>query len=104
MRVASSDGSPRVVFVEAVAEGGDEGVGEGARRDDAADGGALLARLHRHLAGDLAHEEVELRRAGAGVGAEDRGVEAVGLHGEARRVLDDRAGASAACGRSRPSR
>ena len=39
---------------EAVAEGGDEGVGEGARGDDAADGGALLARLHRHLAGDLA--------------------------------------------------
>ena len=75
---------------QAVAEGGDDGVGEGAGGDDAADRGALLAGLDGHLAGDLADEEVEFGRAGAGVGAEDRGVEAVGLHGEAGGVLDDR--------------
>ena len=62
----------------------------GARHEDAADGGAFLPRLDRHLARDLLDEEVELRRAGGGVGAEDRGVEAVGLHGEADRLLDDR--------------
>ena len=44
----------------------------------------------RHLAGDLLDEEVELRRARPGVGAEDRGVEAVGLHREADGVLDHR--------------
>ena len=54
-----------------------------ARRDNAADGGALLACLHRHLARDLLDEQVELRRAGAGIGTKDRGVEAVSLHGEA---------------------
>ena len=104
MRVASFDGVAEGGLREAVAEGGDERVGEGARGDDAADGGALLARLHGHLAGDLLDEEVELRRAGGGVGAEDRGVEAVGLHGEADGVLDDRRAGCGACGRSRRSR
>ena len=36
---------------------------------------ALLACFGRHLAHDLAHEEIELRRAGLGIRSEDRSVE-----------------------------
>ena len=54
----------------------------------AADRGAFLARLHRHLARDLLDEEIEFGGSGRGIGAEDRGVEAVALgdetHGFAR--------------------
>ena len=58
-------------------------------RDDAADGGAFLARLGGHFAADFLDEEVKLRRAGLRVGAKDRGVEAVLLSHEADRVFQD---------------
>ena len=48
----------------------------------AADGGAFLARLDRHLGDDFGHEQVEFGRAGRGVGAEQRGVETVLLGDE----------------------
>ena len=47
------------------------------------DRGALLTCLGGHLAHDLAHEQLELRAAGAGVGAEHAAVERVGLGREA---------------------
>ena len=59
------------------------------RRHCAADGGALLARLHRHLDRDLAHEQVELGRSGRRVGAEQRGVEAVLLGDELHGLAHD---------------
>ena len=58
-------------------DGGNEG---------AADGGAFLPRLGRHLAHDFLHEQVELRRPGRGVGAEHGGVERVALGDEAHRL------------------
>ncbi len=61
-----------------------------ARRDDATDGGAFLARLDGHFARDFLDEEVEFRRAGHGVRPQDGGVQAVRLHGEAHRIGDDR--------------
>ena len=74
------------------------------RRHGAADRGAFLPRLDRHLGHDFLDEQVELRRARRGVGAEQRGVEAVLLGDEAHRfALDDRM-RCAASARSRPSR
>ena len=68
-----------------------------ARRQSAADRGAFLPGLDRHLARDFLDEQIELRRARRGVGAEQAGVETVGLqretHGLARRCADARAGA-----------
>ncbi len=55
--------------------------------NDAADGGAFLPGLHRHLAVRFLDENIEGGRAGGDVGAEDRGVEAVLLGDEAHRVL-----------------
>ena len=40
------------------------------RHEGAADGGALLPRLHRHLLRDFLDEQVELLGAGRGIGAE----------------------------------
>ena len=71
-----------------------------ARHEGAADGGAFLPGLDRHLARDLLDEQVELRAARRGVGAEQGEVERVGLHGEADRVADHPGcGAQAAAGR-----
>jgi hypothetical protein len=54
------------------------------RRHGAADGGAFLPRLDRHLGRDhFLDEQVELGRARRRVGAEQRGVEAVLLGDEA---------------------
>ena len=47
--------------------------------EDAPHRGALLARLLRHVAHHVLHEEVPRRGAGLHVGAEDGGVERVGL-------------------------
>src|SRR3546814_11268618 len=52
------------------------------RRHGPANGGAFLACLHRHLPRNFLDEEVEFGRAGAGIGAEDGGVEAVPLGDE----------------------
>ncbi len=52
------------------------------RHHRAADGGAFLPGLDRHLVDDLGDEQVEFRRARRGVGAEDRGIEAVLLGDE----------------------
>ena len=54
---------------------------------DAADGRAFLACLGCHFAQDFLDEEGELLRAFGGIGAKDRGVEAVLLGDEACRVL-----------------
>ena len=54
-------------------------------RHGAADGGAFLPRLDRHLARHLLDEQVEFGRARRRVGPEDRGVEAVALGDEADR-------------------
>ena len=74
------------------------------RRHGTADGGAFLARLGGHLARDLLDEQIEFGRAGRGVRAEDRGVEAVPLGDEAHRIRGRSPGATAASSRSRPSR
>jgi hypothetical protein len=50
-----------------------------AGHEGAPDRRALLPGLGRHLAHDLAHEQVELLRAGLGVEPEHRAVERVGL-------------------------
>ena len=59
------------------------------RHDRAADRGALLARLHRHLARDFLDEEIELFVVGRHVGREDRAVQRVGLGVEWDRVAHD---------------
>jgi hypothetical protein len=56
------------------------------RSDRAANGGAFLPRLHRHFAGDLLDEQVELRSARCRIRAEDRGVQAVALRDEPHRL------------------
>ena len=68
------------------------------------DRGALLAGLGRHLAHDLAHEQVELLGAGLGVEAQHRAVQRVGLGVEAHPALDDGRVRAQQRGRSRPSR
>jgi len=60
-----------------------------ARHDRAADGGALLARLHGHLARDLLDEELELLVVGHHLGAEDGAIERIGLGVERDRLLDE---------------
>lgn len=55
----------------------------------AADRGAFLPGLGRHLADYLLHEQLEFRRAGTSVGAEHGGVERVALGGEAHRLPRD---------------
>ena len=54
--------------------------------DRLSDGGALLSGFHRHLTHHLAYEQLQLRRAGPGIGTQHRGVERIGLRGEAHRV------------------
>ena len=67
-----------------------------------ADGSAFLARLDRHLGDDFGHEQVELRRAGRGVGAEQRGVETVLLGDEFDAFAEhDRVGLELRRGRGR---
>ena len=66
------------------------------RRHGAADGGAFLPRLDGHLVDDLLDEQVEFGGAGRGVGAEQRGVEAVLFGDEADALaLDHRDGSAA---------
>ena len=55
----------------------------------ATDGGALLARLDRHLGRDFLDEQVELGRSGRRIRPEQRGVEAVLLGDEADRFASD---------------
>jgi hypothetical protein len=57
--------------------------------DGATNGGAFLARLHRHLAHDFLDEEVELRRAGCGVGAQHGGVQRIAFGDEAHAFARD---------------
>ena len=66
------------------------------RHDRLADRRALLPGLHRHLAHDLAHEEVELRRAGRRVRPQHRGIERIGLGHEAHGAARSRSDACAA--------
>ena len=72
------------------------------RGHGAADGGAFLPRLDRHLVDDFLDEQVEFGRARRGVGAKQRGVEAVLLGDELDALaLDDRMGAELERGRGR---
>ena len=59
------------------------------RDDGAADGGTLLARLRGHLTEDCLDEGFELRGVRGDIGAEDGGVEGVGLRAELDAALDD---------------
>ena len=59
-RVAGSRGSPTVAVDSRAASASVTSPMQRRRDEGAADGGALLARLGRHLAGDLLDEEVEL--------------------------------------------
>ncbi len=76
-------------FRKTIAERLDQGLDMRPGRDHAADRRAFLAGLRGHLAGDFLDEEIEFLRAGAGIRAENGGVEAVGLHGEAHRIGND---------------
>ena len=58
-------------------------------RDDAADRGAFLPRLHGHLAMHFLDEEIELGRTRLRIGPQDRGVQAVLLGHETHRLLQD---------------
>ena len=83
-------------LLDALAHGLDHVIDEGGGHDGAADGGALLSGLDRHLGDDGLDEGVEFGGAGDRVGAEDRGVERVGFGGEAHSPVDDvRCGPSA---------
>src|SRR5262249_44236017 len=59
------------------------------RHERLADRRALLSGLDGHLAYDLAHEQLELGSPRPRIGAEDRGVERIGLGGEAYGVGSD---------------
>ena len=83
MRVSLSRGSPTLVAASRSRDRRLDRVEMLGRRHGAADGGAFLPRLDRHLVDDFLDEQVEFGRAGRGVGAEDRGVEAVLLGDEA---------------------
>ena len=62
----------------------------GSGDDRAADGSAFLSRLGGHLVDDFLDEQIELGRPRRGIGAKDRGVEAVLLGDELDRLaLDD---------------
>ena len=58
------------------------------RRHRAADRGAFLPRLHRHLGRDFLDEQVELRRSRRRVGPKQRGIEAVLLGDEPDRFRE----------------
>ena len=83
MRVSSARGSPTLVFASRSPSACSTASRYCGRRHGAADGGALLPRLHRHLGRDFLDEQVELGRARRRVGPEQRGVEAVLLGDEA---------------------
>ncbi len=55
-----------------------------------ADRRAFLPGLHRHLARDFAHEQVELGRSRRSVRPEDRGVQRIGFGDEPHRMADHR--------------
>ncbi len=77
-------------LAETIVQGRYQRLAIGTGRNDTADGRAFLAGFHRHLARDFLDEEIELLSAGAGVKAEDGGVEAVCLHGETHGIRNDR--------------
>ena len=83
MRVSSARGSPTLVFASRSPSACSTASRYCGRRHGAADGGAFLPRLDRHLGRDFLDEQVEFGRARRGVGAEQRGVEAVLLGDEA---------------------
>ena len=86
MRVSSARGSPTLVFASRSASACLDRVEILRGRHGAADGGAFLTRLDRHLGRDFLDEQVELGRAGRRVRAEQRRVEAVLLGDEADRL------------------
>ena len=86
MRVSSARGSPTLVLASRSRQRLLDRVEIVGRRHRAADGGAFLPRLDRHLGRDFLDEQVELGRARRGVGAEQRGVEAILLGDEAARI------------------
>ena len=82
IRDSLSRGSPTLVALEPFADRCFDRVEMLGRRHGAADRGAFLPRLDRHLGHDFLDEQVELGRSRRGVGAEQRGVEAVLLGDE----------------------
>jgi len=70
-------------------DGRDDLVAAARRHDQPADAGALLTGLAGHLGHYGGDVGVELGRAGRGVRAQDRGVERIGLTGEAHAALDN---------------
>jgi hypothetical protein len=82
----------RVADADLGEPGGDrllDGIDMLGRRHGAADGGAFLPRLNRHLPDDFLHEQVEFGRSRGCVGAQDRGVEAVAFGDEAHALPGD---------------
>ena len=74
-------------FGQARSNSGSGSVVTGLGHKDAANGGALLARLDGHLARHFFHQQVKGFAAGRGVGQQQGGVDAVGLNVDAHRVL-----------------
>ena len=68
----------------------DHGILAPARHENAADGGAFLARLDGHFARNLAHEQIEFGAVRVGIGAKHGGVQAVGFHRESHAFFDHR--------------
>ena len=68
------------------AQCGGHGVQLATRHDGAADGGALLAGLHRHLARHLLDEQLEFGVVGRDIGRQDRAVQGIGLGVEGHAV------------------
>ena len=102
MRVSSARGSPTLVFARRSASACSTASRYCGRRHRAADCGAFLPRLDRHLGRDFLDEQVEFGRARRRVGPEQRGIEAVLLGDEADRFANDRRmGAKLERGRSR---
>ena len=87
--VVFARGSPTVTSPSAVLSAASAASITDGGHEGAADGGAFLPGLHRHLAHDFLDEEIELRRAWRGIGAEHRGVQRVTLRDEAHALARD---------------
>jgi hypothetical protein len=104
MRTPSTAGSPTTTLASRARERLGHRVQVLARHDGAADRGALLAGLDRHLARHFLDEEVELLVVGRHVGRQDGAVQRVGLGVEGACCGAPGSGARAAWRRCRPSR
>ena len=82
-RIADEDLAQRAL------ERGDGVVRECGWNERFADGGTLLPRLDRHLAGDLLDERVEFGRAGRRIGRQNTRVQRIGFRNERYRVPND---------------